>query len=242
MSFGYTAGGWRVSDFYRPTIQEYSDEIKAPKNEKENPANRAPIKYGWEFAIVKGAVVLEPCADDYSFLMKAFGYVAHIHECSSDDTASAFQLSVVLKLPFKYGEKAAEHRFSWAFARTNAFSAKAKITKGGFGEGHFILTICLLYYPCFSGGFEAVSIGDAVTGVIKVTKGDYKTAHLSSWRPVSFTEWWHASPQSFFENGVQLPTDAIYHLPSLGFRHLPTNNGFYSQLIFFARQKTSSSM
>ena len=32
--------------------------------------------------------------------------------------------------------------------------------------------------------------------------------------------------------GIELPTDAIYKLPSLGFKHLPANHGFTSKLLF----------
>ena len=91
-----------------------------------------PTKQCWDFEVVKGEIYLEPSADDFCVFMKAFGYVAHIHDASSDDTASAFQLTIVLKLPFYYGKNASEYRHIWAFARANAFSAKANFTKGDF--------------------------------------------------------------------------------------------------------------
>ena len=32
--------------------------------------------------------------------------------------------------------------------------------------------------------------------------------------------------------GIELPTDGIYKLPSLGFKHIPQNHGFMSKLLF----------
>ena len=75
-------------------------------------------------------------------------------------------------------------------------------------------------------------MGGPVTGVLKLTSGDYKNTHLSAWKPTTFAEWKLASPESFFHEGLQFPTDALYKLPSLGFKHLPNNNGWMAKLLF----------
>ena len=71
-----------------------------------------------------------------------------------------------------------------------------------------------------------------MTGVIKLTGGDYNNTHLSSWRPCSFSEWKDASPLSFFDRGVELRTDAIYKLPSSGYKFLPSNHGFIAKMLY----------
>lgn len=85
-----------------------------------------------------------------------------------------------------------------------------------------------------------MAVGDPVTGVLKLTSGDYKDTHLGAWRPSSFQEWKAASPESFFDLGVELPTDGIYKLPSLGFKHMPSNRGFTSKLLFIPDKSRAS--
>ena len=64
--------------------------------------------------------------------IRAYGFSANFKEFDSTDTASPFHAPVVLKLPLKYGFKESEYRRRWAFARTNAFAAKAGRVKIGF--------------------------------------------------------------------------------------------------------------
>ena len=225
-----------MSESCRPTIQEFSDEVKAAREARPNPASRVPIPHGWEFGLLRSSLLIEPSAHDFCRLMKAYGYVSHIHEASPDGAPSAFQLIVVLKVPFRYGDKASEYRHSWAFARINAFADKADLCQRA-SVFFFIWENAFWFHTCFPNGFETVSLGDAATGVIKGAKGDYKTAHLYAWRKVSYNEWRRASPLSFFEAGIEFPTDAIYRLLALGFRNLPRNDGFTSQLVFLPGER-----
>ena len=122
MALGTTSGGWKQYEAYRPTIEEFSDEIKRARAAKLNPSARAPLPKEWDFDLRQSNLLLEPSAFDFLRYVKAFGFIAHLHDSSSDDTPSAFTASVVLKLPFRFGDES-EH--SWSFVRLNAFSAKA---------------------------------------------------------------------------------------------------------------------
>ena len=177
MSFGLTSGGWYTDEYHRPSIQEFSDLVRSARDNKLNPSCKVPIPAGWDFDLVNKSLLIEPDYEAYSRFKKAFGYVANIRDTSSDDTDSPLQLTIVLKLPFKYGKKACEKYHSWAFGRIQAFGAKA----------------------AFPRHFEAISIGDAVAGVVCVTGGEYHTAHLRSWKSCSFNERWKSSPRPFFE-------------------------------------------
>ena len=168
-----------------------------------------PIPAGWDFDIANKSLLLEPSYEDYAKFKKSYGYIANIHDASSDDSASPLQLTVILKLPFKYGSKACERYRSWAYARIFAFGSKA----------------------LFSRPLEALSIGDAVTGAICPAGGDHHTADLRAWKPCAYDEWFKASPRSFFDEGIELPTDAMYKLPSLGFKNLPPHNGWDGRLM-----------
>lgn len=125
MSFGVTSGGWQQYEAYRPSIEEFSSEVTRAREAKLNPSARVPLPKQWDFDIRRSNLLLEPSASDYLRYVKAFGFIAHLHECSSDDTPSAFTASVVLKLPFRFGSSQYEEKASWAFVRINAFSAKA---------------------------------------------------------------------------------------------------------------------
>ena len=123
--FGYTSGGWAQYEYYRPTVQSFSDLVREARDDKANPCSLVPLPHGWDFDIVNQSLLIEPSAADFVRLVKAFGYVAHIDEASSDDTPDAFTAAVVLKLPFRFGEKDSEALPSWAFCRVSAFSSKA---------------------------------------------------------------------------------------------------------------------
>ena len=213
MSFGLTSGGWYTDEYYRPSIQEFPDLVCSARDNKLNPSCKVPIPAGWDFDLVNKSLLIEPDYEAYSRFKKAFGYVANIHDTFSDDTASPVQLTIVLKLPFKYGTKACEKYHSWAFGRIQAFGAKA----------------------AFPRHFEAISIGDAVTGVICVTGGDYRTAHLGSWKACSFDEWWKASPRSFFDedyrSGLFPPPDS-FSSPNYFFSYIPPFFGFHFSFLW----------
>ena len=129
MSFGIASGGWYVGEFYRPTIQEFSDTVMADRHAKLTPDARVPIPDGWNFDLARSSLLVGPIFGHYARFKKAYGFVANLHECPSGDTASPFQATVVLKLPSKYGDKASEFKSSWAFARIDAFAAKAKFLR-----------------------------------------------------------------------------------------------------------------
>ena len=119
---GYTAGGWCQYEAYRPTVKSFSDEVVEARKAKLNPSARVCLPHGWDFDIINGkGLLIEPSEADYVRFVKAFGYVAHLDDSSSDDTPDAFTATVVVKLPFFFGEKEIETKHSWAFARVNAF-------------------------------------------------------------------------------------------------------------------------
>ena len=76
-------------------------------------------------------LIIEPSDGDYPQLKNLYGYIANLKERNSDDEASPFSATVVAKLPFRYGANDSEYQFSWAFARINAFAAKAVFEKKG---------------------------------------------------------------------------------------------------------------
>ena len=80
-----------------------------------------PRKY-----LYKGALISEPAPGEYVDYKLAFGYVASITDASSNDTGSPLSISVILKLPFKYGRSIDENRRSWAWARINAYASKCE--------------------------------------------------------------------------------------------------------------------
>ena len=190
-----------MREFYRPSIQEFPDEVVDARDARSDPASRFPIPWGWSFGLSRSNLLIEPAAADYALFKKAYGFVANIHESSSGDTPSTFQATAVLKLPFRYGAKQAEFKTSWAFARTNAFSAKAGFPHKMNFVKHFSESV-IFARNFFSRSFETLSIGDAVTGVIKITGGDYKTAHLEAWKPCSYTEWRRGSVKIFRQRSV----------------------------------------
>ena len=116
-------------EYLRPSIQEFSDVEVAARSAKANPSSRAPFPYGWDFDLSCANLLLEPSASDCVRYVKAFGFVAHIHDATSDDTPSPFTDAVVLKLPFRFVSKDSELKPSWAFARVNAFASKANFPK-----------------------------------------------------------------------------------------------------------------
>ena len=123
---GYTSGGWAQYEYYRPSIQSFSDTVCAARANKANQSSQVPLPHGWDFDVVNTILSIEPSAADFVRMVKAFGFVAHIDDSSSDDTPEAFTATVVVKLPFRFGEKETEVLPSWAFCRANAFSDKAE--------------------------------------------------------------------------------------------------------------------
>ena len=198
---GYTSGGWAQYEPYRPSIQSFSDELTQAVRDEVNPASRIPLPYGWDFTKLKDSVILEPAHDDFVRYVKAFGFVAHLNDSSSDDTPSAFTATVVLKLPFRFGEKESGALPSWSYDRVSAFAAKAFLPKITLLflllSLRFLAPRTFLVRRCITSGFTSVTVGEAVTGVIKLTSGDYKNTRLSAWRPCSYSEWKIASPGSF---------------------------------------------
>lgn len=133
MSFGHTSGGWLRHEHFRPTIQAFSDTVCAARDVKANPASRAPLPYGWDFDLARSSFLLGPSAEDYVRYVKAFGFLAHIHDNSADDTPSPISAVAVSKLPYRFGTKDSELLPSWSFARITAFAAKADFPK----KNHF---------------------------------------------------------------------------------------------------------
>ena len=177
--FTHTVGGWAHYEYYRPSAQQFSDDVVAARPAKSNPASRAPIPHGWDFDIENSPLLIDPSAADYVRFAKAYGFAAHVNDSTSGDAPSAFAAIVVLKPPFRLGGKGPERKTRWAFARANAFAAKAvcpEMKPGNvfapppgfsFGRG-----------ACVVSGFQSIAIGDAVTGAIKLTPGEYKNTHL----------------------------------------------------------------
>ena len=122
---GYTSGGWTQYEAYRPSVESFSKEVNEARGRNVNPSSAVPLPYGWDFDVHDQSLLLEPSAKDYPRLVKAFGFIAHIDQASSDDTPDAFTASIVVKLPFRFGEKDSEASHSWAFCRVSAFAAKA---------------------------------------------------------------------------------------------------------------------
>ena len=101
--------------------------------------------------------------------------MAHLGDSSSDDTPSAFTATVVINLPFRFGEKESELLPSLAFGQPNAFAAKDFLRKIDPFLEIFGLFCPFWAYSCTTSGSSSVAVGDAVTGGVKLTTGDYKT-------------------------------------------------------------------
>ena len=137
------------------------------------------------------------------------------------------------KLPFFYGSSEDEwESISFAYARVNAFSSKSAL-------------------PC---SYKVFSIGSVVRGLIEKAHSDYETAQLAvngsifllvllsisfggrwntpipsivGWSIASANEWKLLSPTTFFEEGLELDTNAIYQLPVLHNRCFPSDPDYY---------------
>ena len=125
MNFGRTSCGWSARLSYQPTIEAYVEDINQARARNMNPADAVPLPAGWTFNRERSQLLLEPTEEDFHSYKHSFGYVATIHDANSTDTASPLCLTVVLKLPFKYGSTADEYYHSYAWARVNAFASKA---------------------------------------------------------------------------------------------------------------------
>lgn len=69
-----------------------------------------------------------------------------------------------------------------------------------------------------------------VSGYLAQTDSKYHSDQLNCWRPTTFTEWRTGSHRSFFEEGLVIGRDAIYHLPLLGKHILESPGSAYSKL------------
>ena len=117
-----------------PPSKAFSAEVHEARNRNVNPSSQIPLPSGWDFDVHNQSLLLESSAKDFVRFVKAFGFAAHIDQASPDDTPGAFAASVVLKLPFRFGEKESEALPSWVFCRVSAFSSKANLlSKGNFG-------------------------------------------------------------------------------------------------------------
>ena len=125
MSFGRTAAGWNTSAFYQPGIEDFVFDLLEAREAEVNPHMHVPVPIGWTFEKDGDEVVIQPSEYDFARFKKLFGFVANFRGCTSDDTASPFAATVVVKLPFKYGTRDSENQYSWVYARTNAFASKA---------------------------------------------------------------------------------------------------------------------
>ena len=74
-------------------------------------------------------LVIQPSEFDRPHLKKLYGYIVNLRAGSSDDAASPFTATVVVKLPFRYGPKDSENQPSCVFSMINAFAAKAVLAK-----------------------------------------------------------------------------------------------------------------
>lgn len=97
---------------------------------------------------------------------------------------------------------------------------------------HFKIFRLRLALNSLSDQFEAITVGDAVKGLLRPTDSDYKSANLLGWTPTSFHERSAASPRSFFDDGLQLDHEALRMLPLLGYKYLHPRRGRSSQLLF----------
>ena len=88
------------------------------------------------------------------------------------------------------------------------------------------------HFPSLDRPYAAITVGDAVKGLLSPTDSPRKTANLLGWHPVSFSEWRTASYHSFFDDGVVLDHDSIFALPAIGCRYLMPHKGHSTQLVF----------
>lgn len=208
-SFGKTAAGQPVFEAYQPDLIDFSFEVSDAKASPKPMEEVIPLPAGWPFDRDRKQLLLEPNAADFCDFRAAFGFVASIGEAKSADTDSPFLLAIVAKLFPRYGFSHREASGSFAFARVNAFSSKAVLDRN----------------------FEAARLGTPVRGLLAPTDSTYASAQLNCWSSTTFTEWKTASPRSFFERGISIDHDAIYHLPLLGRRFLDISGSAFSKLI-----------
>ena len=132
-------------------------------------------------------------------------------------------MSVVLKMPFKYGHSSGEWKFSWVWARINPFASKANSF-----VSYFPNKLVLFFSSASSGirpahlekAYEPLAVGDAVRGLVSWTDIEYRSANLLGWRPATSQGWSHASPHSFNWDGIGLDREALYNLPPLGCKYI----------------------
>ena len=238
MSFGRTAAGWNTSAFYQPGIEDFVFDLLEAREAEVNPHMHVPVPIGWTFEKDGDEVVIQPSEYDFARFKKLFGFVANFRGCTSDDTASPFAATVVVKLPFKYGTRDSENQFSWVYARTNAFASKAVFFKLGGSVDKKQIKLAKIFPIldpfCIPNLYQTIRIGGAISGAVSST--GKKSTHLHAWQACSFTEWKEAFPASSHPEGICLPTDGIFKLPVLGHLHLPTHAVF----CYFRKSKISS--
>ena len=125
LNFGRTSCGWSARQSYQPILESYVEDINQARDRNMNPAQSIPLAAGWTFDKEHSQLLLEPPEDDFRSYKHSFGYVATTHDANATDTASPLCLTVVLKLPYKYGSPPDERRHSYVWARVNAFASKA---------------------------------------------------------------------------------------------------------------------
>lgn len=111
---GRTAGGWAVSSPYRPSMIDFSLELAAAL---PRPEASIPIPICWPFDTSKEKILLEPPPASCAEIRAMFGFIASIADAESSDADSAFLVTAVAKLFFRYG---CESRYSFVYARVNA--------------------------------------------------------------------------------------------------------------------------
>ena len=60
---------------------------------------------------------------------------------------------------------------------------------------------------------------------------EYGAAHLRSWPPATYKEWYRAQLRSFVEDGVSLDRNSLYSLPARGCKYMTSHKGRASQLL-----------
>ena len=81
-------------------------------------------------------------------------------------------------------------------------------------------------------GYSAIALGMPVRGLSTPTDSRFASAQLNSWAPTSFLEWKCGIPRIFFEEGVSIDRDAIYHLPLIGKLNLNVSGSDFHKLVF----------
>ena len=91
---------------------------------------------------------------------RVFGFVTDLLRIDSMNTSSPVMVTAVVKLPFVYWSTIEQPK-SWVYVRVIAFSSQAATTE-----------------PI------ALTVGDAISGIVVNTSSKYKTAQLIGWKVV----------------------------------------------------------